>query len=100
MWIELWVPKFISDAFLEALRDEVLQAFGFIVNLVDGIVENLIEKGLNQSMVADNLQRASLASAGETNPIMSLVIDKWWRGSCELLDHACHGRRCDSKSLS
>ena len=34
MWIELRISEFSSNAFLETLGYEVLQAFGFIVKFV------------------------------------------------------------------
>lgn len=47
MWVELRISEFISDAFLKTLRDEVLQAFGFIMNFIDGVIEDLVKKGLD-----------------------------------------------------
>jgi hypothetical protein len=47
MWIQLRVAEFSGDAFLETLGYEVLQAFGFIVKLLDGVIQDLVEKGLD-----------------------------------------------------
>ncbi len=63
VWVELRVPEFISDPLLKTLRDEVLQALGFIVNFVDGVIQHLEKKGLDQAVMANDLQRTSLPSA-------------------------------------
>jgi hypothetical protein len=45
-WVNLRVLGFISDMHLKTLRDEVLQAVGFIVNFVDRVIEDLVKKSL------------------------------------------------------
>jgi hypothetical protein len=97
MGVLLRVSEFLRDASLKTLRYKVLQAFRFIMNLVDGIVENLVKKGLDQSMMTNDLQRASLARARKTNPTMPLIVDKGRRGRCEFLCHAGHRCRRNAK---
>lgn len=39
-------------AFFEAFGDEVFEAFGFVVEIVDGVVEDFEEEGLDEAVVA------------------------------------------------
>ena len=61
MWVELRVSEFGGNAFLETLGYEVLQAFGFVVKFLDGVIQNLVEKSLDQSVMTNNLEGASLS---------------------------------------
>ncbi len=63
MGVLLRVAKFSGDAFLETLGDEMLQALGLIVQFVDGVVQNLVEKGLDQPMMTNNLEGTSFSNA-------------------------------------
>ncbi len=50
-----------GDALLEALGDEVFEALGLLVHLFDGVVEDLVEEGLDEPVVTHDLERAALA---------------------------------------
>ena len=39
--IKLWVTQLCGDALLEAFRDEMLEAFRFLVNLFERVVQHL-----------------------------------------------------------
>ena len=53
--------QFCGDALFETLRNEMFQPFGLVMDLFDGIVQDLIEKCLQQAVMAQDLQRSSLA---------------------------------------
>ena len=63
MRINLWVAQFGSDSFFKALRNKVLQALGFVVQFFERIVEDLVQKCLDQPMMAKNLKSAPSAAA-------------------------------------
>ena len=63
MWVELRVSEYSGDAFLETLGDEVLQAFSFIVKFIDGVVQYLVEKGLDQPVMTNDLEGTPFPSA-------------------------------------
>ncbi len=59
--VEVGMAKFGGDAFFKAFGDEVFEALGFLVDLVPGVAEDLVEKGFEQAMVADDLESAFFA---------------------------------------
>ena len=56
--IKLWVTEFCGNTLFEALRDEMLQPLGLVMDLLDGIVQYFVQKCLQQPMMAHDLQRA------------------------------------------
>lgn len=56
MRIELWPSKFQINPFFQPFRDKMLQPLGFVVYLLNGIVQHLVQKRLEQPVVAHNLQ--------------------------------------------
>ncbi len=59
--VDLGVAEFGGDALFEALGDEVLEAFCLFVDLFDGVVEDLVEEGLDEAVVAHDFERAAFA---------------------------------------
>ena len=74
--IEPWVAQLYGDPFLEPFRDEMFEPLRLLMNLFDRVVEYFIQECLEEAMVAQDLQRASLARRREANPAMLLVLDK------------------------
>ena len=77
----------------EALGDEVFQAFGFVVQLVDLVVEHPMQESLDEAMVANNLQCTAPARSGETDAAMALILDQRILRGSELLQHVGDGCR-------
>ena len=46
VWIRIGVLQLRGDPVFEPLRDEVLQPFRLVVNLVPGVVEEIVEEAL------------------------------------------------------
>jgi hypothetical protein len=67
-----------GDALLEALGDEVFEALGLFVDLFDGVVEDLVEEGLDEAMVADDFECAALAGGREQDAPVAFVFDQGW----------------------
>src|SRR5918999_2940011 len=78
----------LVDPFLDLLREHVLPALCLGVHLVPGDAEHLGEEALDQTVVADDLERDLLAGAAQDDAAVRLVRDEAEAG--ELLDH---GRR-------
>jgi 1,4-dihydroxy-6-naphthoate synthase len=78
------------DPRFELLRDHVLEAVGLVVDRVDVQPERLGEVELEQAVMADHLERDSLAVGCQTGAPVPLVLEELQRG--ELLDH-CRRRR-------
>jgi hypothetical protein len=98
--IEAGVAEFGGDALLETLGDEVLEALGLGVNLFEGVIEDLEEKGFNKAMVAEDLEGAFAAGRGETHAAMQLVVDGRAGGGSELLQHVGNGGGGDAEVVS
>ena len=59
------VTQGLGDPGLEALRNHVFEPFGLVVNLVPAIAQHLFEKGLEQAVVTEHLQRDSATAVGQ-----------------------------------
>ena len=94
MRVELGIAELGGDALFESLGDEVLEALGLLVHLFHGVVEDLVEEGLDEAMMADDLERAPLAGRRELH---AAVASRSRRGAVprgELLEHVGdRGRR-------
>jgi len=74
--IKLWVAKFCREAFFKPLRDEMFQAFGFVVDFFEWVLQDFVEECLQQPMVANDLQRAPPTGEGQSNSAMPFVLNK------------------------
>ena len=54
--VELGMTELGGDALLEALGDEVFEAFGFEMDFVPRVVEDLVEEGLEEAVMSDDLE--------------------------------------------
>ena len=65
--IELGPAQLRIDALLETLGDEMLQAFCLVMELLDRVVQDLVQKRLKQSVVTQNLQSAPSTCGRQTD---------------------------------
>src|ERR1700758_3221195 len=72
--VAVWMAQLGGDAGFEALGDEVFQAFGLVVQLVRVVIEHAIEEGLDQAVVANDLERPAPALCREADTAMPLVF--------------------------
>src|SRR5439155_7960846 len=100
VWIGLRVPQFRRDTIFEPLRDEMFQPFCLIVNLVPRVVEEIMEKTLQQPVMAKNLQSAHLPRRCQTCAVVLFVFDERRLLSRELLQHSSHGGSTDTEMMS
>jgi hypothetical protein len=89
--IAVGVAQLGIDAGLEALGDEVLQALGFIVQLVDVVVKHAMKEGLYQAVMPDNLECAAPAHVGKTDTAMAFVFHQRALRGGQLLEHVRDG---------
>ena len=91
------VPQFRGDPIFKPLRDEVLQPFRLIVNLVPRVVEEIMQETLQQAVVAKNLQSAHLPRGRQTHAVVLFVFHKRRLLRGELLQHSGDGSGADAK---
>ena len=60
--VEFGMAEFGGDALFEALGDEMLEALGFRVDFFDGVIEQFVEEGFDEAVVAEDLEGAAPAS--------------------------------------
>ena len=77
----------------------MLEALGFVVDFLDGIVEDLVEEGLDQPMMADDFEGALASCAGEADAAVALVIDERALGGGEFLNHVGDGGHGDVQAV-
>jgi len=80
-----------GDTGFEFFRDEVFEAFGFVVEFVERIVEDFEEEGFYEAMVANDFQRAFAAGSGQADTTSTLVGDERAALGGKLLQHVGDG---------
>jgi hypothetical protein len=93
------VTELGGDAGLKFFRDEVLEAFGFVVQLVECVAEDFEEEGFDEAVVAHDLQRAAAAGGREPDAVATLVLDERTVLGSKLLQHVGDGGRSDTEAL-
>ena len=76
MRIDGWVAQFGGHSLFEGLGDEVLQSFGFVVQLFNGVAEHFKEEGFNEPVMANDLKGSSSASDRKAHAGSPFVIDQ------------------------
>jgi hypothetical protein len=72
MRIGLGIAQFAGNALLKLLRDEMLQPFGLVVQLVNSIIEHAEEECFDQPVMANNLERPLTSAFGEADAAMGI----------------------------
>ena len=75
----------------------MLKPFRLIVNLVPGVVEEIMEEPLQQTVVTKDLQSALLPRCGQTRAVVLFVFHKWRLLCGQLLQHSGDGSGTDTK---
>jgi len=87
MRINRRISEFGGDPCLKTLGDEVFQALGLLMHFFERVVEHLIKKCLDQSVVAHHFQSPPLACGGEQYAMMTLIFDKRRQARSQFLQH-------------
>ena len=88
MRIDFGIAQDRGHAIFKALGDEVLQPFRLLVHFVPGVLQNVVQEQLQQTMVPDQLPRAAFAGRGEADAAV-LFIDAPGRGAAPRASGAC-----------
>lgn len=97
--VAVGVTELGGDAGLEALGDEVFQALGLVVQLVQVVVEHAMKEGLDETVMADDLEGTAATQRREADAAVALVVDKRVLGGGELLQHVGDGGGRDFEAL-
>jgi hypothetical protein len=97
--IEFRVAELCGDALFEPFGDEVLEAFCFLVDLVPWIAEDLVEEGLDETMVADDFEGALATGLGEFDAMVFAVDHHGGLGGGEFLEHVGDGGAGDGEMV-
>src|SRR5579862_3678752 len=98
--IEFRMAKLRGDAFLEPFGDEMFKPFSLLMNFFHRIIENLVEIGLDQPMMAEYFQCAAPSFRRQSNTAPLFVFHIRWSSRSELLQHVRDRCGRDSQTLS
>lgn len=87
MRIGLGIAELGGDSIFQALRNEMLQAFGLLMHFVPRVIEHIMQKSFEQAMMPKNLQRAMLARVRQDDAVMLFILDQGRLQCRELLKH-------------
>ena len=73
VWIDLRVSQDGCHTIFEPLGNEVFQALGFLVHFVPGVLQDVVQKQFEQSVMPDQLPCASFAGSREPHSVVFLV---------------------------
>src|ERR1035441_10676094 len=77
----------------------MLQAFGFLVDLIPAVVKEIVEEAFEQAVMPDDLQGSFLAGRSQPRAVMFLIFDERRLGSSKFLHHFCYGSGADAEAL-
>jgi len=78
----------------------MFQAFCLIVNLIPGVVEEIVEETFQQTVVSQNLKSAHLPRCSQLHAVVLLIFHKRRLSCRELLEHSSDGSSTDTKMVS
>ena len=76
MRVELGPSQLCIDALLETLGDEMLQPFCLVMDLLDRVVQDFVQKRLKQPVMTQDLQRAPSSSGRQADTAARFVFDE------------------------
>lgn len=99
MRIDLRIAEDCRDAIFKSFGDEVLQPFCLFMHLVPGVLQHVMQKQFQQTVVPDQLPRPAFAGRSEPDTVMFFIQNQGRMMRCELLKHSGHRRSTNSKPL-
>ena len=97
--IEFRIAENRRDPIFKSLRDEVFEPFCFLVHFVPGVLQNVVQKQFEQTMVPDQFPGPPFARRSEPNTSVFFIQNQGRALRRELLKHSGHRRGTNSKSL-
>jgi len=90
--VAIRMPQLTRDPLFEVFRNEMFQAFRFIVQFFNWIIEHLEKKRFNQTMMADNLERPFAPVLRKLDAMVALIFHQGRFRRSQALQHV--GDRC------
>jgi hypothetical protein len=91
------IPEAEGNPFLEILGQDVLENLGFGVDPIPGNAQRRREKGLDQAVMANDLEGGRAPAGAQPRALVRRVLDH--SGLRQLLEHVRGGCRGDSEAL-
>ena len=99
MRVDLGISEDRRDAIFEAFRDEVLEPFGLLMHFIPGVLEYIMKKQFQETMMPHELPCPLLAGGCEACSSMFLILDESWALGRQFLKHAGHRWGPDAEPL-
>ena len=97
--IDFRIAEDRRDPIFKSLRDEVFQPFCFLVHFVPGVLQNVVKKQFQQTVVPDQFPRPPFASRSEPDASVFFIQNQGRALRRELLKHSGHRRGANSQPL-
>ena len=97
--VDLRISEDCRDAIFEPFRDEVLESFGLLMHFIPGVLEYIMKKQFQETMMPHELPCPLLAGGCEACSSMFLILDKGWALGRQFLKHAGHRWGPDAEPL-
>lgn len=94
------IAQFGCDAVLKLFRDEMLQSLRLFVNLVPGVIQNIVQEAFEQAMVANHFQGTLSAGTRKAHSMVLFIKHERRVFSRQLLKHPRYGSRPNSETHS
>ena len=73
MRIDLRIAENRGNSIFKPLRDEVLQPLRFFMHFVPGVLQNVVKKQLQQTVMSDQFPRPAFAGRAEPDASVLLI---------------------------
>ena len=88
--VDLRITENRRNPVFKPLRNEVFQAFGFVVHLVPGVLQHVMKKQFKQPVTPDQFPCPAFASGGQPDAPVFLVANQDRALRRKLLKHSRH----------
>ena len=99
VWICFGVTQLRGDTILKLFGDKMLQALRLLMDVLPGIIENVMKEAFEQPMMANNLQSTLFSARRKPYAVVLLVAHEGRALPSQLLQHSRYGSRAYSEAL-
>ena len=97
--VDFGIAEDCRNPILKPFRDEVFQPFCFLVHFVPGVLQNIVKKQFQQTVVPDQFPRPPFASRTEPDTSVFFIQNQDRALRREFLKHSSDRRCADSQPL-
>lgn len=97
--IRIGVAQFGGDSIFELFGDEMLEALGFFVDLIPGIVQNVMQEAFEKAVVTNYFESALSAGGRKIYSMVLFIADEGRALGGKLLQHSRDRCGADSEPL-